>query len=193
MKTSYKIMTAAILACSGLATPALAVHEPVSIVDGFCVAASEPEGCLFNGNISDHNYLEVQDAYNALDPERYDAPITLRYLASTDTPDLAAIGGGYTGQDTPSGTWSIPGYLVDFYAVKAGNYFALYKLPTPVSSGSWNTDSIATQFGPDCEVCVSHLVFFGAAVPEPESWAMLIAGFGLVGAVMRRRRTLATA
>lgn len=28
-------------------------------------------------------------------------------------------------------------------------------------------------------------------VPEPASWAMLIAGFGLVGASMRRRRTLA--
>lgn len=27
----------------------------------------------------------------------------------------------------------------------------------------------------------------GAAVPEPASWAMLIAGFGLVGAVRRRR------
>lgn len=30
-----------------------------------------------------------------------------------------------------------------------------------------------------------------AAVPEPSSWAMLIAGFGLVGAVMRRRRLAA--
>ncbi|WP_313671468.1 cistern family PEP-CTERM protein [Sandarakinorhabdus sp.] len=28
----------------------------------------------------------------------------------------------------------------------------------------------------------------GGAVPEPASWAMLIAGFGLVGAVARRRR-----
>ncbi len=28
------------------------------------------------------------------------------------------------------------------------------------------------------------------AVPEPASWAMLIAGFGLTGAVMRRRRTV---
>jgi hypothetical protein len=28
----------------------------------------------------------------------------------------------------------------------------------------------------------------GTAVPEPESWAMLIAGFGLVGLVARRRR-----
>jgi hypothetical protein len=29
------------------------------------------------------------------------------------------------------------------------------------------------------------------AVPEPSSWAMLIAGFGLIGATMRRRRTIA--
>ena len=29
----------------------------------------------------------------------------------------------------------------------------------------------------------------GGAVPEPASWAMLIAGFGLVGAASRRRRT----
>lgn len=33
---------------------------------------------------------------------------------------------------------------------------------------------------------------FAVAVPEPQSWAMLIAGFGLVGAVARRRR-IATA
>lgn len=31
------------------------------------------------------------------------------------------------------------------------------------------------------------------AVPEPSSWAMLIAGFGLVGGTLRRRRTLAAA
>lgn len=32
-----------------------------------------------------------------------------------------------------------------------------------------------------------------AAVPEPDSWVMLIAGFGLVGATMRRRRTATAA
>ena len=31
------------------------------------------------------------------------------------------------------------------------------------------------------------------AVPEPASWAMLIAGFGLTGAAMRRRRVAAAA
>ena len=33
-------------------------------------------------------------------------------------------------------------------------------------------------------------VSFAAQVPEPASWAMLIAGFGLTGAAMRRRRTV---
>ena len=32
-----------------------------------------------------------------------------------------------------------------------------------------------------------------AIVPEPQSWALLIAGFGLVGAAARRRRSLAAA
>ncbi len=34
---------------------------------------------------------------------------------------------------------------------------------------------------------------FVAGVPEPSNWAMLIAGFGLVGAVQRRRRQIAVA
>ena len=36
-------------------------------------------------------------------------------------------------------------------------------------------------------------VFTVNAVPEPSSWAMLIAGFGLVGAAARRRRQVQTA
>ena len=35
------------------------------------------------------------------------------------------------------------------------------------------------------------LIPFEDAVPEPQSWAMLIAGFGIVGAAMRRRRAQA--
>ncbi len=36
-------------------------------------------------------------------------------------------------------------------------------------------------------------VFLAGGVPEPTSWAMLIAGFGLVGATMRRRRLASVA
>jgi hypothetical protein len=35
---------------------------------------------------------------------------------------------------------------------------------------------------------VSEVSFFGVAVPEPATWAMLVTGFGMIGAVLRRRR-----
>jgi hypothetical protein len=38
---------------------------------------------------------------------------------------------------------------------------------------------------------VSGSIGFPSAVPEPASWAMLIAGFGIAGATMRRRRVTA--
>lgn len=37
------------------------------------------------------------------------------------------------------------------------------------------------------------LIATAGAVPEPASWALMIAGFGLTGATMRRRRTAITA
>lgn len=40
---------------------------------------------------------------------------------------------------------------------------------------------------------MDNLSFSTGAVPEPANWAMMIAGFGLVGATMRRRRTTALA
>jgi hypothetical protein len=192
MKTFGKILTAAILTGSGLATPALAVHTPVEVIDRACVAASEPEGCTFLGNVNLSHVSEIESVYNGLDPARYDAPISLNYLANTEDSDFGALGGSLTGAGGTSGTWSLPGYLVDFLAVKAGDHFTLYKLGSAASSGSWTTADMAFLHD-DVPQELSHIVFFGAAVPEPESWAMLIAGFGLVGAVMRRRRTLATA
>lgn len=75
-------------------------------------------------------------------------------------------------------------------------------LPTPISydftSGQFasllgNIDLVYNQTG----CCVPRLgpstltITFGAPVPEPANWALLIAGFGLVGVAMRRRTTAA--
>jgi choice-of-anchor C domain-containing protein len=60
----------------------------------------------------------------------------------------------------------------------------------------FTADSAATQlkfqstFGGPWGVALDN-VAVNAVVPEPASWAMLIAGFGLVGAIMRRRPTMA--
>jgi hypothetical protein len=44
------------------------------------------------------------------------------------------------------------------------------------------------QFGGDTVIATEGAARVDPGVPEPASWAMLIAGFGLTGAAMRRRR-----
>jgi hypothetical protein len=54
---------------------------------------------------------------------------------------------------------------------------------------AFNAGGAGFQFGDDESWAIDNFSLSAAAVPEPASWAMLIAGFGLVGAVARRRRT----
>jgi hypothetical protein len=72
---------------------------------------------------------------------------------------------------------------------------------TIVSPGTYSVDFVFnTQFRPSKDVVIDQVFVIASdtggpqipAVPEPATWAMLIAGFGLVGAAMRRR-TPATA
>jgi hypothetical protein len=57
--------------------------------------------------------------------------------------------------------------------------------------------SLATNFGGDSKIDAFKLNTLKATtvgvVPEPATWAMMIAGFGFVGAAMRRRRRIAAA
>ena len=45
--------------------------------------------------------------------------------------------------------------------------------------------------GGDKYYAISEFQAFGAAVPEPASWALMILGFGAIGATLRRRRSAA--
>lgn len=67
--------------------------------------------------------------------------------------------------------------------------FLVYGLSTGIGSGwsgsfSGGVDNIAYDFG---TAGSGSFNFEVAAVPEPASWAMMIAGFGLLGAAARRR------
>jgi hypothetical protein len=55
-----------------------------------------------------------------------------------------------------------------------------------VSARGIRSIAIAMPTSTDWEV--DHLQYGVAAIPEPGSWAMMIAGFGLVGLAVRRRR-----
>ena len=79
---------------------------------------------------------------------------------------------------------------------------------TPASSAAdnvlvnsaWSATALVFDIGPHMfNGAIDNFVFESRAigegsgpgvVPEPASWAMLIAGFGLIGATMRRRRAL---
>ena len=61
-------------------------------------------------------------------------------------------------------------------------------------NSAYFADGIILRWGPNgYDVGLDNIRFdvraidSGSAVPEPATWAMMIAGFGLVGAAMRRR------
>ena len=176
----YLSLALATAAFGAVSAPAGAVTLSATL----CNSVSDSAGCLFeNGNISNAgNVTSAQNVYNAAkNPD-----IALNLLFETGS----AYPGTLTFDDASqtSGTWSLPGYLVDFLAVKAGNDFVLYKLAAPASSGTWTTANLVNNRG--IRKQLSHLTFFGqqAVVPEPATWAMMLGGFGLIGASMRRRQ-----
>lgn len=182
--------TSAILAASAalcIASPGIA--DASTLIWQNCASVSSASGCLFEGDItgsSDPNdaksYINARNAYNAFihATGSTNPDIALSFLFDTrTTPGL------FTGKD--SGSWSTPGFLVNYIAVGAGPDFVLYKIAA-ASSGSWSTTDIPYESNPRE---ASHLVFFGTesgVVPEPASWAMMIAGAAIAGGALRRRR-----
>lgn len=177
----------AVLSVSVAATPASAV----TINATKCISVTNAAGCLFGGNLGNAgDAAAAQSQYNAIrNPD-----ILLNFLGKSD--DTIPFGTTLAGDATNTvGTWSTPGFLIDFLVVKASNEFILYQLATPASSGSWSTAGLVNKKG--IKHGLSHLTFFGsrsvAAVPEPATWGMMLLGFGIVGSALRRRRTLAIA
>ena len=63
-----------------------------------------------------------------------------------------------------------------------------------ILSGFGRSYAFGSSFSPrNLNGSIVYSVGAVSGVPEPENWAMLIAGFGLVGAVSRRRRAVAVA
>jgi hypothetical protein len=180
-----------VAAVSMIGAPAQATAT-ISLANNNCSLAT---GCLFTGNVASSTIADIQSVYNALPG----ADITLNYLASTDD--------GFAGNGALGGTWSLPGFDVSYIAVKAGDQFMLYSLAAAASSGTWSTAGLVNTHGnKHPQLGLSHLVFFGtatpiqtgpgqgggddaiSAVPESASWALMLSGFGLLGAALRRDR-----
>jgi len=123
-------------------------------------------------------------------------PLTGHFRFVTITPITLQAGvsyevAGVSNQDNY--TWNDPGFAVDSaisILSTSGQYSRWESGSSPdflTGSGSLDIPGQDGIWGPN--------LFFGSAtgftggVPEPASWAMMLAGFGMVGAAMRGRRT----
>ena len=98
----------------------------------------------------------------------------LNLLSSTDGVTFTSLGSGLLPTDHPSVF-----YLADIFSFAATSArfvrFEASNCPQPIAQATF----------PAC--AIGEVAFRTAAVPEPPSWIMLIAGFGLTGTVTRRR------
>lgn len=194
MNTYFGVGLAA-LAAAFAAVPAAAL----AIDNTRCTSVLLADGgCVFvDGN--DNDAAAIEALYNPTG--KAGSPISLNDIGKINIPedfdwsvDLVTGVGKLTSADGGlSGTWELfDGFFADFVSVKASNEFRLTKLSAIASSGTWTTLGLCA--GQQCKQPeLSHIQFFGGQgdiVPEPATWAMMIGGFGLVGASLRRRKTL---
>lgn len=136
--------------------------------DGF---SSDHEVALYDASGTLLRSATVTSAAALIGNFRY---VNVAPLVLTGTSQIQATSG------TDNYTWNTTNFATASGVALVGNYWELGNSPvflsTPqndVRDGYWGGNLL------------------GAAVPEPASWAMLIIGFGAVGATARRRRVAA--
>lgn len=94
---------------------------------------------------------------------------------------------------TSFGLWPQNGFSAPYGAL-VGRIGSAYQLiGTSFNGAAWGTGTLDLFYwdSNNDDNFQSITASISAAVPEPASWAMLIAGFGLVGAAARRRTAVA--
>ena len=100
------------------------------------------------------------------------------YMGSPDTYNFVTVGG-----HTFSGSAMMGSPLVPADGNQSIGRTVTYQLGSVEHDVTFNSTGIAYEF--------DNIATAGA--PEPASWALMIGGFGLAGAALRRRRTAVTA
>jgi Bacterial pre-peptidase C-terminal domain/PEP-CTERM motif len=135
---------------------------------------------FYSFNVSSAGILGIFDIDYALNapgrPSGFDAWLNLFDSSGTilaqsdDGGTTAGAGGSFHPYDS----------FIQYTFANAGTYF--------IQVGNFPNQPQSGGSGYDLQVSVAQHAL-GGAVPEPATWAMMLAGFGLVGAAMRRRKT----
>lgn len=87
-----------------------------------------------------------------------------------------------------TGTWESETNTLSFYAVKAGNGYAMYSVNPADNSGSWSTfDLWEAGYNKGVDLEISHFTAYNPN-PVPEPCTMLLLGTGIAGLGIWKRK-----
>jgi len=186
-----------------------------NLVDGaFATSTNDLTGAVTRTGAAATTYFpdleamtaELKASYQAaLDQSKLDGSVGFSAIAPVSESFLRAVTSGIATRDMYAADATTDG-LIDLWfddgthASKYGSYLSaltLFGSLTGRDPASLGAKEIAAQ---DLGISVvdalslqrvaSAQLGFAAAVPEPETWAMLLAGLGLIGAIARRNRRM---
>lgn len=88
-------------------------------------------------------------------------------------------------------TGSTRGIDIDAFGYGTSSAFAYVRLTDVANEGDTGGSTVGADI--DAVGAISTRAPTNGGIPEPGAWALMIAGFGLAGAALRRRRTIAIA
>ena len=212
MRKIAMTMAATLALAAGLATSANATNfvgaDTVSAYPyggpnsngGLNILINDPTDLAFSlTNVGDSTgYLNLfriyTDETSLQGDDMTDRPITLSFNFSAPAPGSS---GGFGGETDGVTFWGLAswGTLNWNNTTTLLNFASGYQLRVDLEEASETFNGGAfTNFHPGIQNGADVKANFTlTAVPEPATWGMMIMGFGLAGAVMRRRRTAAFA
>lgn len=187
MKFGFAVLAAAALASSASAA--------TYTVDAFANSSSGGTGVSTIGVTTGQQIVVsagINDLWSAGSLPRWsnaDGLVTFLYATGSDEsgqPAATLIG-------QPFGNWT-QGNLSAPFGTLVGEIGGVYQaLGTNFSGPAWGNGTLKLYYWDSNFDDNSGFISASVSVPEPASWAMMIAGFGLVGAAARRRRTIVAA
>jgi hypothetical protein len=184
-----------------------------SILSAFAIAASSliaahahaaltPTGVACDGHgtamTSQSGYLDCAGSFSGNNLNQA-ADVQSQILADFGLSGLATITDITAGNTGSTGSFSFAMQSAPFViSIKAGDAFSLYEFDGGISSVGFDTlgggffsgnNNQNVHFGQGLSHASLYASSITTAVPEPETYALLLAGLGVMGFVARRRKS----